>query len=118
MFDAQVVPRLKEILPERYIAKRTLKAAMIGESACDARIAPIYKKFTDIETTILAHSGDIQLNLICEKRTPGVAQQRVDELASRIEEELDELIYSSHGESLEQIVLYYLGMRGADPLDG
>jgi nicotinamide-nucleotide amidase len=113
MFDAQVVPRLKEILPERYIAKRTLKAAMIGESACDARIAPIYTKFTDIETTILAHSGDIQLNLICEKRTPGVAQQRVDELASRIEEELDELIYSSHGESLEQIVLYYLGMRGA-----
>jgi nicotinamide-nucleotide amidase len=113
MFDAQVVPRLKEILPERYIAKRTLKAAMIGESACDARIAPIYKKFTDVETTILAHSGDIQLNLICEKRTPGVAQQRVDELASRIEEELDEIIYSSHGESLEQIVLYYLGMRGS-----
>ena len=86
---------------------------MIGESACDQRIAPIYTKFTDVETTILAHSGDIQLNLICEKRTPGTAQQRVDELASKIEEELEETIYSSHGESLEQIVLYYLGMRGA-----
>jgi nicotinamide-nucleotide amidase len=113
LFDAEVLPRLKEILPERYIAKRTLKAAMIGESACDQRIAPIYTKFTDVETTILAHSGDIQLNLICEKRTPGVAQQRVDELASKIEEELEEIIYSSHGESLEQIVLYYLGMNGA-----
>jgi nicotinamide-nucleotide amidase len=113
MAAEKVLPRLKEILPERYIAKRTLKAAMIGESACDARIAPIYKLYTDVETTILAHSGDIQLNLICSKRTPGVAQERVDELASRIEEELDELIYSSHGESLEQIVLYYLGMRGS-----
>ena len=113
MFTSEVLPRLKEILPERYIAKRTLKAAMIGESACDQRIAPIYTKFTDVETTILAHSGDIQLNLICEKRTPGVAQQRVDELASKIEEELEEVIYSSHGESLEQIVLYYLGMHGS-----
>jgi nicotinamide-nucleotide amidase len=112
MYEAKVKPLLKEALPERYIAKRTLKAAMIGESACDARIAPIYKRYTDVETTILAHSGDIQLNLICEKRTAGVAQQRVDELASKIEEELDTIIYSSQGESLEQIVLYYLGMRG------
>jgi nicotinamide-nucleotide amidase len=112
MYEAQVMPRLKDALPESYIAKRTLKAAMIGESACDARIAPIYKRYTDVETTILAHSGDIQLNLICTKRTPGVAQQRVDELASKIEEELDTVLYSSQGESLEQIVLYYLGMRG------
>ncbi len=113
MTTEQVLPRLKAILPERFIAKRTLKAAMIGESACDARISPIYKKFTDVETTILAHTGDIQLNLVCEKRTLSAAQQRVDELANKIEEELDEIIYSSHGESLEQIVLYYLGMRGA-----
>jgi nicotinamide-nucleotide amidase len=112
MYEAQVLPRLKEALPEQYIAKRTLKAAMIGESACDARIAPIYKRYADVETTILAHAGDIQLNLICQKRTPGVAQQRVDELASKIEEELDTVVYSSQGESLEQIVLYYLGMRG------
>ena len=112
MYEAQIKPRLVEALPQRYIAKRTLKAAMIGESACDARIAPIYKKYTDVETTILAHSGDIQLNLICEKRVPGQAQQRVDELASKIEEELDVFVYSSQGESLEQIVLYYLGMRG------
>src|SRR5208282_3687049 len=38
---------------------------------------------------------------------------RVDELAGRIEDELGELIYSSQGEFLEQIVLYYLEMRGA-----
>jgi nicotinamide-nucleotide amidase len=112
MYEAEIGPLLKEALPERFIAKRTLKAAMIGESACDARISPIYKRYNDVETTILAHSGDIQLNLICEKRVPGQAQQRVDELASRIEEELDAFVYSSQGETLEQIVLYYLGMRG------
>jgi nicotinamide-nucleotide amidase len=111
LFEGECMPRLREVLPPRFIAKRTLKAAMIGESACDARIAPIYKHFPDVETTILAHAGDIQLNLICEKPALEFAQARVDELAGRIEEELDDLIYSTQGESLEEIVLLYLGMK-------
>jgi nicotinamide-nucleotide amidase len=113
LFDNECMPRLREVLPQRFIAKRTLKAAMIGESACDARIAPIYKHFPDVETTILAQAGDIQLNLICEKPALEFAQARVDELAGRIEEELDDLIYSTQGESLEEIVLLYLGMKQA-----
>jgi competence/damage-inducible protein CinA-like protein len=115
MFDEQCVPRLREILPQKFIATRTLKAAMIGESHADARIAPIYTRYTDVETTILAHLGDIQLTLISTKPTREEAEERVNELASLIEEELDDLIYSSstHAESLEQIVLYYLEMRGA-----
>ena len=115
MFDEQCMPRLREIVPQRFIATRTLKAAMIGESHCDARIAPIYGRYTDVETTILAHLGDIQLTLISSKSTMEEAEARVNELASLIEEELDDLIYSSalRAESLEQIVLYYLEMRGA-----
>ena len=113
IFEQECMPRLRESLPQRFIAMRTLKAAMIGESACDARIAPIYKHYPDVETTILAGGGDIQLNLICEKPALDIAQARVDELAGRIEEELDELIYSTQGESLEEIVLLYLGMKGA-----
>ena len=113
IFENECLPRLREALPQRFIAMRTLKAGMIGESACDARIAPIYKHYPDIETTILANGGDIQLNLICEKPALDLAQARVDELAGRIEEELDELIYSTQGESLEEIVLLFLGMKGA-----
>jgi nicotinamide-nucleotide amidase len=113
MFDAEAAPRLRAALPVRHIATRTLKAAMIGESAADARIAPIYKQYTDVETTILAHVGDIQLSLICAKPTPEHAQHRVDLLASAIEEELEEIIYSSQGETLERIVLYHLELRGA-----
>jgi nicotinamide-nucleotide amidase len=113
IFENDCLPRLREALPQRFIAMRTLKAAMIGESACDARIAPIYKHYPDIETTILASGGDIQLNLICEKPALDIAQTRVDELSGRIEEELDDLIYSTQGESLEEIVLLYLGMKGA-----
>lgn len=113
LFIAECLPRLRSALPPRHIAQRVLKVAMLPESEVDARLAPIYTRFTDVETTILAKPGEIQLNLICSKAILEVAQARVNELASRMEEEMEDSIYSSHGESLEQIVLYYLGIRGA-----
>jgi nicotinamide-nucleotide amidase len=113
LFDSECVPRLKEVLPVRHIAVRTLKAAMIPESQADKLLAPIYTEYKDVETTILAHTGDIQLTLICGKPTQAAADARVDELAGKLEEALDDWLYSSEGESLEQIVLYYLGLRQA-----
>ncbi len=113
LFEAECLPRLREILPPRFISKRVLKAAMIPESQADKLLAPIYTQYTDVETTILAHAGDIQLTLICSKTIEEAARARVDELASRMEEALDDWLYSSQGDSLEQIVLYYLGLRQA-----
>lgn len=113
MFEEQCLPRLREIVPQRHIATRVLKAAMIGESMADSRIAPIYTQYTDVDTTILAHLGDIELRLQCAKPIAELAQARVDELAGKIEDELDDFIYSSQGESLQQIVLYHLEMRQA-----
>ena len=113
LFEAECLPRLREILPVRHIAKRVLRAAMIPESQADSLLAPIYTLYKDVETTILAHAGDIQLTLLCAKSNLELAQQRVDELAGRMEEALDDYLYSSGGESLEQIVLDYLGLRQA-----
>lgn len=113
MFEGECLPRLREIVPQRHIATRVLKAAMIGESLADSRIAPIYTQYKDVDTTILAHLGDIELRISSSKPIADLAQARVDELAGKIEEELEDSIYSSQGETLEQIVLYYLEMRGA-----
>jgi nicotinamide-nucleotide amidase len=113
LFDEECLPRLRAALPPRHIAKRTLKAAMIPESQADKLLAPIYTAYRDVETTILAHAGDIQLTLLCSKPSQELAEQRVEELASKMEEALDDWLYSSEGESLEQIVLYYLGLRQA-----
>jgi nicotinamide-nucleotide amidase len=114
LFDAECIPRLRGVLPLRHIAKRTLRAAMIPESQADKLLAPIYTAYTDVETTILAKAGDIQLTLLCSKSNTAAAQQRVDELAGHLEETLEDWLYSSgneSSESLEQIVLYYLGLR-------
>jgi nicotinamide-nucleotide amidase len=113
LFDEACLPLLRGIVPSRHIAKRTLRAAMIPESQADKLLAPIYTTYADVETTILAHGGDIQLTLLCSKPRAEQAQARVDELAGRLEEALEDWLYSSDGESLEQIVLYYLGLRQA-----
>src|SRR6185369_12521198 len=63
MFDEQCIPRLRDLVPQQFIATRVLKIAMMGESHCDARVAPIYKRYTDVQTTILAGAGEIQLHL-------------------------------------------------------
>jgi nicotinamide-nucleotide amidase len=111
IFDLQCKPRLASSLPPRHLAKRMLRMALIPESQVDARTAPIYQQYGDVETTILAGSGEIQLHFLCAKPTLAEAQARVDELTEKIEAEMDDAIFSSHGESLEEVVLLHLGMR-------
>ncbi len=112
LFDAECFPRLKEKLPQQFIAKRMLRVA-IGESACDARIAPIYTKVPEVQTTILAHGGETQVHLQSRDGAQEEAERRVSELSDRIEDELGDAVFSTGGETLEQIVGYYLQMRGA-----
>ena len=113
MFDQQCLPRLREKLPPLFIATKLLRIAMLGESACDQRVAPIYKKYEDVQTTILAGAGDIQLHFRCRKDTLEEAQERVEQVASEVEDELGDYVYSSNGETLEEIVGLFLQMRGA-----
>ena len=47
---------------------------MLGESHVDARVAPIYKRFTDVQTTILAGAGEIQLHFKSRAETMEAAQ--------------------------------------------
>lgn len=114
MFEEQCLFRLRRLTPPRYIATRELKIAMIGESMADKRAAAIYKQRADVETTILAGTpGEVQLHLKAQADSLEEAQKKVDSLAEALEDEFDDAVFSSKGESLEQIVGYYLGMRGA-----
>ena len=111
LFENECLPRLRARIPTQHIATRTLKMAMMPESQVDARVAPIFKTYTDVETTILAGAGEIQLHLRCRKDLSAEAEARVAELADKIEDELGDAIFSRKGESIEQIVSYLLQMR-------
>ena len=113
MFSEEVLPRLQRKLPPAFIATRELRMALMPESECDARVAPIYKEHKDVETTILAPVGEIQLHLKARGKSQEEAQKKVDALAEELEDELGDNVFSSRGESLEQIVGYFLDMRGS-----
>jgi nicotinamide-nucleotide amidase len=113
LFEEQCLGRLRAKLPPRHIATRVVKIALMGESQCDARVAPIYQRYTDVQTTILAGAGEIQLHLSSSGESLDSAQDRVDQLVEEIEGELGDYVFSDNGDSLEQIVGYYLQMRNA-----
>jgi competence/damage-inducible protein CinA-like protein len=113
LFENEVRERLRAKVPLAHLFTRTLKVAMLGESAVDARVAPIYKRYKDVETTILAGAGEIELHFKTRATTLDAAQARADEVAGLVEDELEDAVYSRNGESLEQIVGYWLQMRNA-----
>jgi nicotinamide-nucleotide amidase len=103
LFDTEVRERLRAKIPTAYLATRVLKIAMLGESQVDARVSPIYKRFADVDTTILAGAGEVQLHFTKRAESLELAQRRVDEVAGAVEDELDDAVFSRNGESLEQI---------------
>ena len=111
VFAEECRPCLAASLPPHHLARRLLRMALIPESQVDARTAPIYSQYADVETTILAGSGEIQLHFVCAKPSQLEAQRRVDEVADRIEREMGEDVFSAHGESLPEIIHLLLGMR-------
>ena len=113
LFESEVRERLRARVPVVHLFTRTLKVAMLGESAVDARVAPIYKRYFDVDTTILAGAGEIELQFRTRAATVDAAQSRSDEVAGLVEDELGDAVYSRNGESLEQIVSYWLQMRNA-----
>jgi len=113
LFESEVRERLRAKVPPAHLFTRTLKVAMLGESAVDARVAPIYKRYSDVDTTILAGAGEIELHFKTRAPTLEAAQARADEVADLVEDELDDAVYSRDGQSLEQIVGYWLQMRNA-----
>jgi nicotinamide-nucleotide amidase len=113
LFEHEVRERLRAKVPAAHLFTRMLKVAMLGESAVDARVSPIYKRYPDVETTILAGAGEIELHFKTRGASIDAAQSRADEVAGLVEDELEDAVYSRNGESLEQIVSYWLQMRNA-----
>jgi nicotinamide-nucleotide amidase len=111
LFDTECRPRLSAALPAFHLARRMLRMALIPESTVDARCAPIYTQFTDVETTILAGHAEIQLHFVCSKASLEAANARVDALADLIAHEMGDDIFSAEGESLEEVVLLMLGLH-------
>jgi nicotinamide-nucleotide amidase len=104
MFVRECLPRLERMLPGLVIRTRLLRVAGMPESDVDQRISPVYTKYRNPATTILAAPGDIQIHLRARCETAEEAEKLLDEVASRIEAILGDRIYSNTGAPLEEVI--------------
>jgi len=104
MFERQCLPRLARLVPPQVIRTVELRVAGMGESDLDQLIAPVYKKYENPATTILAAAGDIQIHLRARCATQAEADALLVEVAGPIELLLGDRIYSRNGESIEAVV--------------
>jgi nicotinamide-nucleotide amidase len=104
MFTRQCLPRLARIVPRQVIRTLVLRVSGMPESDLDQLIAPVYKKYDNPTTTILAAAGDLQIHLRARCSTEGEAAALLVEVGGPIELLLGDRIYSRNGQSLEEVV--------------
>jgi nicotinamide-nucleotide amidase len=112
MFRDEILRRLELRLPHQVIVQRTYRIALMGESDVDQSIAPVYTRYSNPVTTILAAPGDIQLHLRARCATREEAEALVGEVGGQIEAILGDGIYSRSMDPLEAVVGAALRARG------
>ncbi len=104
MFEEQVRPRLAKLGNHEHLYTRDLRISGLPESEVEQRVRPLYAVYPDIDTTILAGPGGIQLHPRIWSEDPRMAEKLLDEIAQRMALALGEHLYSAQGETLEQVV--------------
>ena len=113
MFEQQCLPRLIRIAPKQAIRTAFLRVTGMPESDLDALISPVYKKYPNVATTILAANGDLQVHLRARCDTEAEADALLAEVVAPIEELLGDRLYSRTGDPLEVVVGGLLRARHA-----
>ena len=103
MMEKLVVPRLMALGGARRLARRLLYIAGMTESAVDELAAPLYTRYPEIQTTILSSVNQISLSF-ARWIEPGANEADLDELTKAVCEALGDAVFSTHGESLEQVI--------------
>src|SRR5689334_2822540 len=104
MFTRQCMARLERVVPKQVIRSLVFRVAGMAESDLDQTISPVYKKYENPVTTILAGDGDIQIHLRARCATEAEAAALLAEVAGPIELLLGDRIYSRNGDSLDVTV--------------
>jgi len=104
LFANECIPRLINLLPHQVIRARFYRVTGFTESDLDALIAPVYTKYTNPSTTILASPGDIQIHLRARCGSAEDAERLLAEVGDPIEELLGKHLFSRNGDPLEAIV--------------
>jgi nicotinamide-nucleotide amidase len=113
LFETSCMPRLHEMAGGMALARCVFRTAGLPESILDARIASIYTKYKNPETTVLARPGQVEVRLTAHGKNREDAERLLKELGDQIEQELGDFIFARTESSLEEVVGIYLATKKA-----
>jgi nicotinamide-nucleotide amidase len=113
LFRDQVLPRLERRASGVRMFHRELRVTGLGESHVEQRIKPIYTRYAEVNTTILAAPGETQIHLRFWTDDAPHAEKTLDELVQGFELALTDRIFSQDGASLDEVVARVLTLNAA-----
>ena len=108
LFLEQVLPRLQRHPNTVRMFHRELRVTGLGESHVEERIRPIYMRYKDVNTTILAAPGEIQIHLRRWSDNAVEANATLDEIVRSFELALGDRIFAHSATPLEEVVAQLL----------
>ena len=112
MFTEYVLPKLKHIAGDVYVRRRILRVSGLGESAVDEIAAPIYKAYSDVETSILFNKSEVEIHIAASSEKVETADLTVNRLADELAEALGKAVFSTDGKTMEEVIGIRLKERG------
>jgi nicotinamide-nucleotide amidase len=104
LFETEVRPRLAKLNHRERLYTRELRVTGLAESEVEQRISPLYALYPNTETTILASPQGIQLHPRTWSDDSAKAEKLLDEITGRMALALGQNLFSTKGESLEEVV--------------
>jgi nicotinamide-nucleotide amidase len=112
MFTEHVLPKLRELAGGLLVRKRILRVTGMGESAIDEAIAPIYRKYKNVQTSILFSKSEVEVHLSAKSTDEQKALATLEELSKKISDKLGIAVFSTNGETMEEVIAKLLTDRG------
>jgi nicotinamide-nucleotide amidase len=112
MFENHVLAGLKHLAGDLFVSRRVLKVAGMGESAVDEIAEPIYSAVPDVQTSILFNKTEVEIYIAARGSTEQAAVETADALADKLASAFGIAMFSTHGETMEQVVGDMLRERG------
>jgi nicotinamide-nucleotide amidase len=113
LFRDEILPRLRQRVSGVRMHRREIRVAGLGESTVEERILPIYQRYSEVNTTILAAPGEVQIHLRLWTDDAVNAKKVLDEMVRGFEIALTDRIFSEDGSSLEEVVAHELTLNNA-----
>jgi nicotinamide-nucleotide amidase len=103
VFEQHVLPRIRKLSDGMKLIYKSFHVTGITESELDSQIAPIYTAYPQIRTTILAGTRHIAIRLYQWAKV-GTEPSDIEDLAAKIQAKLGNSIFTTRGESMEEVI--------------